>query len=73
MKGKVMLRWALFFLIIAMLAAIVGFGGVAASFAAHGRMVCVVFLTLFAISLLSTAVHWRISDDQQRDDELTSD
>lgn len=68
-----MLRWALFFLIVAMMAAIVGFGGVAASYAAQGRMVCVVFLTLFAISLLSTAVSWRINDGQQRDDELTSD
>jgi uncharacterized membrane protein YtjA (UPF0391 family) len=51
-----MLQWALTFLVLALIAAIFGFGGIAASFAMIGKVLFFVFLVLFVVSLLSGAV-----------------
>jgi uncharacterized membrane protein YtjA (UPF0391 family) len=48
-----MLYWALVFLIAALIAAIFGFGGMAMSIAAFGKMLFFVFLVLFLISLIT--------------------
>jgi uncharacterized membrane protein YtjA (UPF0391 family) len=46
-----MVRWSVTFLIVALLAAIVGFGGIAASLAPAAKMVFYVFTCLFIFSL----------------------
>lgn len=46
-----LLRWTLIFLVIALVAAVFGFGGVAASFATIGKILFFVFIVLFVISL----------------------
>lgn len=47
-----MLRWAIAFLIIALIAAVFGFGGIAAAATDIARILFLVFLVLFAISLV---------------------
>jgi uncharacterized membrane protein YtjA (UPF0391 family) len=47
-----MLRWALLFLVIAIIAAVFGFGGVASDAAWIAKILFVVFLILFLISLV---------------------
>jgi uncharacterized membrane protein YtjA (UPF0391 family) len=51
-----MLNWALTFLIIALIAAFFGFGGVAFEAAWIAKVLFVVFLVLFLVSLLTGAV-----------------
>lgn len=48
-----MLRWSAAFLIIALVAAIFGFGGIALAAAGIGKILFFVFLILFLISLIS--------------------
>ena len=47
-----MLSWALAFLVIALVAALFGFGFIASTFAAVGQILFFVFLVLFVLSLL---------------------
>ena len=47
-----MLGWAVVFLIIALVAAVLGFGGIAAASAGIGKVLFFVFLVLFVISLI---------------------
>jgi uncharacterized membrane protein YtjA (UPF0391 family) len=47
-----MLRWAILFLIIAIIAAVFGFGGIAAAATDIARLLFVVFLALFVIALV---------------------
>lgn len=47
-----MLKWALVFLIAAFVSAVLGYGGVAVSAAAFARLVFVLCLALFMISVL---------------------
>lgn len=47
-----MLSWALFFLVFAMIAALFGFGGIAATSAGIAQILFYVFLILFVVSLL---------------------
>lgn len=47
-----MLRWAIAFLIIALIAAVFGFGGIAAAATDIARILFLVFIVLFAISLV---------------------
>ncbi len=47
-----MLRWAIAFLIIALIAAVFGFGGIAAAATDIARILFLVFLVLFAVSLV---------------------
>jgi uncharacterized membrane protein YtjA (UPF0391 family) len=47
-----MLRWAITFLIIAIIAAIFGFGGIAATATGIAQILFYIFLVLFLVSLL---------------------
>src|SRR5262245_3727054 len=51
-EGVAMLSWALTFLVIAIIAAIFGFGGIASTAAGIAQILFVVFLALFLISLI---------------------
>lgn len=48
-----MLGWALTFLVIAIIAGIFGFGGVAAASTGIAQVIFAVFLILFAVSLIA--------------------
>jgi uncharacterized membrane protein YtjA (UPF0391 family) len=48
-----MLYWALMFFVFALVAALFGFGGIAAGAASIAKILFVVFLVLFVISLLT--------------------
>jgi uncharacterized membrane protein YtjA (UPF0391 family) len=50
------LRWSILFLIVALIAAVFGFGGIVAAATDIARLLFVVFLVLFVISLF---VGWR--------------
>lgn len=50
---SVMLQWALVFLLCALVAAVFGFGGVAVTFAQIGKILFVIFLVLFIVSLIT--------------------
>jgi uncharacterized membrane protein YtjA (UPF0391 family) len=56
LRRTVMLQWALAFLVLALIAAVLGFGGLAANFAWFGQVLFVVFIVLFLVSLLTGAV-----------------
>lgn len=47
-----MLRWAVVFLVVALLAAVFGFGGIAADAAWIAKILFVVFLVLFVVSFV---------------------
>ncbi len=47
-----MLRWSIAFFLIALVAAVFGFGGIAAGAVAIGRVLFFVFLALFLLSLI---------------------
>jgi uncharacterized membrane protein YtjA (UPF0391 family) len=47
-----MLYWALMFLVVAMVAAVLGFGGVAVGSAGIAKTLFILFSLLFAVSLL---------------------
>jgi uncharacterized membrane protein YtjA (UPF0391 family) len=50
--GEDMLGWAVVFLIIALVAAVFGFGGIAAASAGIAKLLFIIFLVLFVISLI---------------------
>jgi uncharacterized membrane protein YtjA (UPF0391 family) len=47
-----MLKWALIFLVVALIAALFGFGGIATSAAGIAKLLFVVFLVVFVVSLV---------------------
>ena len=47
-----MLRWALTFLIIALIAALFGFGGIAATATSIAQLLFYIFLVLFLVALI---------------------
>jgi uncharacterized membrane protein YtjA (UPF0391 family) len=47
-----MLRWALIFLIFALIASVIGFGGITAGAAGMAQIVFYAFLTVFVLSLV---------------------
>lgn len=51
-KENTMLRWAVTFLVIAIIAAVFGFGGIAAAATDIARILFVVFLVLFVLALI---------------------
>lgn len=51
-KFTVMLRWAVTFLIIAIVAAFFGFGGIAAGAASFAKILFFIFIVLFLLSLI---------------------
>jgi uncharacterized membrane protein YtjA (UPF0391 family) len=48
----IMLRWALIFFVVALLAAVLGFTGIALAAAGIAKILFYVFVILFAVSLL---------------------
>jgi len=48
-----MLRWALIFFVVALVAAVLGFSGIAVAAAGMARILFYVFLILFVVSLLT--------------------
>ncbi|MEE4189526.1 MAG: DUF1328 domain-containing protein [Roseobacter sp.] len=51
-----MLGWAFIFLVIALIAAVFGFGGIATASAGIAQILFFVFIVLFAIALVARAV-----------------
>jgi uncharacterized membrane protein YtjA (UPF0391 family) len=51
-RGVTMLHWALTFLVVAIIAAIFGFGGIAATASSIAQILFVVFLALFLVSVI---------------------
>ena len=47
-----MLRWALMFFIVALIAGVLGFGGIAIAAAGMARILFFIFIILFLVSLL---------------------
>lgn len=47
-----MLRWSVIFLIIALIAALLGFGGIAGAAISIAKVIFFIFLTLFVITLI---------------------
>jgi uncharacterized membrane protein YtjA (UPF0391 family) len=54
-----MLGWAVFCLVLALIAAVLGFGGLAGTFVGIAKLLFFVFIALFAISLLVNALRGR--------------
>lgn len=52
-KLKIMLRWTVIFLVIAIIAAIFGFGGIASGAASIAKILFFIFLVLFVLSLIA--------------------
>ena len=48
-----MLRWAIGFFVVALIAALLGFGGLAATAAGIAKFIFYIFLILFVVSLLA--------------------
>ncbi|NDG49541.1 MAG: DUF1328 domain-containing protein [Rhodospirillales bacterium] len=48
-----MLTWTLIFLVVAIVAGVLGFGGIASTAAGFARVLFFVFLVLFAVSLIT--------------------
>lgn len=57
-----MLNWIVTFFILAILASIMGFGGLAADFAGISRFLAVLFVVLFVASLLYSVVTGKRAD-----------
>ena len=58
-----MLRWALAFFVLALIAALLGFGGIAAASAGIAKTLFFIFLVIFAVTLiLGLAAGRRIVD-----------
>lgn len=51
-KSQIMLRWTIVFFVIALIAALFGFGGIAAGAAGIAKICFFIFLVLFVLSLL---------------------
>ena len=56
---SIMLSWALTFLVLALIAALFGFGGIAASAASIAKVLFFLFIVLFVFSLLANMVRGR--------------
>jgi uncharacterized membrane protein YtjA (UPF0391 family) len=55
-KEHHMLGWALTFLVIALIAAVLGFGGIAGASAGIAKILFFVFIVLFALGLIASLV-----------------
>jgi uncharacterized membrane protein YtjA (UPF0391 family) len=54
-----MLNWALTFLVVALIAAVLGFGGIAGSAVEIAKLIFYVFIALFLISAVMSVVNGR--------------
>ncbi len=61
MLELIMLSWALTFLVLALVAALFGFGGIAAGAAGIAKILFFLFLVLFAVSLIANVTRGRSS------------
>lgn len=61
-----MLRWSLAFFVIAIIAAVFGFGGIAEGAMELARFLCFVFFAFFAVSLLWSLLTGRRLPPPQR-------
>jgi uncharacterized membrane protein YtjA (UPF0391 family) len=52
LKFKLMLRWTVIFLVVAIIAAIFGFGGIASGAASIAKVLFFIFIVLFLLSLI---------------------
>jgi uncharacterized membrane protein YtjA (UPF0391 family) len=52
-KGTVMLSWSLIFLVVALVAAVLGFGVIAGTAATIAKILFTIFLILFLVSLIT--------------------
>src|ERR1051326_6975289 len=52
LQGAIMLKWALIFFLIALVAGILGFGGIAAAAAGIAKALFFIFVVLFLIALI---------------------
>ncbi len=57
--GSIMLNWALTFFVLALIAAVLGFGGIAAGAASIGKILFFLFLVLFVVSLIANVSRGR--------------
>jgi uncharacterized membrane protein YtjA (UPF0391 family) len=55
-RGKTMLKWALIFLVVAIVAAVLGFGGLAGAAAGIAEILFYVFLGIFLLMLIAGLV-----------------
>lgn len=53
-----MLGWALTFLVVALIAALFGFGGIASASAGIAQILFFVFIALFVVMLIVRATRW---------------
>jgi uncharacterized membrane protein YtjA (UPF0391 family) len=58
-QGGVMLRWAILFFVLAVIASIFGFGGLSAAFAGVAKILFFLFVIVFIVFLLAGAVRGR--------------
>jgi len=58
-KIRIMLKWTIIFLVIALIAALLGFGGIAAGAAEIAEILFYIFIVLFLISLIMGFVRRR--------------
>jgi len=54
-----MLGWALTFLVVALIAALLGFGGIASASAGIAQIIFVIALVLFVVAMIARAVRGR--------------
>lgn len=54
-----MLGWVITFLVLALIAALLGFGGIASTFAGIAKILFVIFLVLFVLALIVNIVRGR--------------
>lgn len=54
-----MLSWALTFFILAIIAAVFGFGGIAGSLATIAKFLAILFVVLFVVSLIANMISGR--------------
>ena len=55
-KGFTLLGWAIVFLVIALVAAVFGFGGVAGVSLTIGKWLAIIFVILFIVSIIAHAI-----------------
>jgi uncharacterized membrane protein YtjA (UPF0391 family) len=55
-KSKNMLRWVLSFVVIALIAGLLGFGGIAGAAAGIAKIIFYIFIILFVASLIMSLV-----------------
>tara|TARA_B100000678_G_C18061143_1_gene442720 strand:+ start:335 stop:565 length:231 start_codon:yes stop_codon:yes gene_type:complete len=58
-RRKTMLGWAVVFFVVAIIAAVFGFGGIAAGAAGIAKILFFIFLVLFVLALVSNSVRGR--------------